>query len=136
MAIQLVVVTPSGPAFSGAVESVVLPGVEGEFGVLESHEHFLSALGHGCMEIRTTAGVQLSAVSNGFAEVGAERVVVMVDSVVKAEAIDVEAARSAQEGAARDLAALGAGDEHRARRLDLEDALARASALVAVAARR
>ena len=66
MTIQLVVVTPGGPVFSGAVEGVVLPGVEGEFGVLERHERFLSALGHGCMEIRTSAGVQRSAVSSAW----------------------------------------------------------------------
>ena len=36
MPIELVVVTPEGEAFSGLVEEVVLPGVEGEFGVLEA----------------------------------------------------------------------------------------------------
>ncbi len=56
MPIELVVVTPEGEAFSGLVEEVVLPGVEGEFGVLEAHERFLSALDHGCIEIRTREG--------------------------------------------------------------------------------
>ena len=89
MALELVVVTPEGEAFAGTVDQVVLPGVEGEFGVLESHERFLSALEHGCMEIRTGEGSRFSAVSDGFAEVTGERVVVMVDGVVDAEHIDL-----------------------------------------------
>jgi F-type H+-transporting ATPase subunit epsilon len=136
MAIQLVVVTPAGPAFSGPVDSIVLPGVDGEFGVLESHERFLSALTHGCMEIRSSGGVRFAAVSSGFAEVGPDHVVVMVDSSRDAEEIDVEAARAAQESASRELASLGSGEEHAIRRADLEDALARAGAQLAVAAKR
>ena len=37
MSIDLVVVTPHGEAFSEPVEQVVLPGAEGDFGVLENH---------------------------------------------------------------------------------------------------
>jgi F-type H+-transporting ATPase subunit epsilon len=132
--IELSVVTPQGPFFSGPVESVVLPGVEGEFGVLEAHERFLSALAHGCMEIVTAEGSSLSAVSDGLAEVGPDHVVVMVDSVIPREEIDVEAARSAQESARRELDALR--DEDDPRRADLLDALARAEARLAVARRR
>ena len=44
MAISLTVVTPEGQAFHGEAEAVVLPGSEGEFGVLPGHEAFLSAL--------------------------------------------------------------------------------------------
>jgi F-type H+-transporting ATPase subunit epsilon len=131
--IELSVVTPQGPAFSGPVEEVVLPGAEGEFGVLEAHERFLSALVHGCMEIRTAQGSQLSAVSDGFAEVGPDHVVVMVDSVTPRDEIDVDAERSAQESARRELDLRGEDDPQRA---DLLDALARAEARLAVARRR
>jgi len=133
MPIQLVVVTPEGEDFSGPVEEVVLPGVEGEFGVLELHERFLSALDHGCMEIRTSQGSRLAAISDGFAGVGPERVIVMVDSVVERADIDVAAARSARDEAARELESIHDDDDPR--RPDLLDALARAEAQIAVAAR-
>ena len=38
MALDLVIVTPEGEAFSDRVEHVVLPGSEGEFGVLEAQD--------------------------------------------------------------------------------------------------
>ena len=136
MALELVVVTPQGEAFSGPVEEVVLPGVEGEFGVLESHERFLSALAHGCMEIRTGEGSRFSAVSDGFAEVTGERVVVMVDSLVEAEDIDLEETRAEQQGAQGELESLGPGDENDARRAELQNALDRANAQLAVAEKR
>jgi F-type H+-transporting ATPase subunit epsilon len=135
MPLELVVVTPQGEAFSGSVEQVVLPGVEGEFGVLESHERFLSALGHGCMEIRSADTSSFSAISDGFAEVTGERVVVMVDSLVDAEDIDVEEARSSQQAASTELDQLGASEEQDARRAELQDSLARVSAQLAVASR-
>ena len=136
MALELVVVTPQGEAFSGPVEEVVLPGVEGQFGVLESHERFLSALAHGCMEIRTGEGSRFSAVSDGFAEVTGERVVVMVDSLVEAENIDLEETRAEQQRAEGELESLAPGDENDARRAELRDALDRANAQLAVAEKR
>jgi F-type H+-transporting ATPase subunit epsilon len=136
MPIELVVVTPEGEAFAGPVEEVVLPGTEGEFGVLEMHERFLSALGHGCMEIRTGEGSRFAAVSDGFAEAGPERVIVMVDSLVEADAIDADAARAAQESVSAELDSLAAGEENDIRRAELADALARANAQLEVAGKR
>lgn len=133
MPIELVVVTPEGEAFSGQAEEVVLPGVEGEFGVLEAHERFLSALDHGCMEIRTPNGSQFSAVSDGFAEVGSERVVVMVDSLIPKEEIDVSAARAALEEATTELARIGTADDPS--KAEFENALGRAQAQLDVAER-
>jgi F-type H+-transporting ATPase subunit epsilon len=135
MSIQLVVVTPQGEAFSGPVDEVVLPGASGQFGVLEAHERFLSALDHGCMEIRTAQGSRFSAISNGFAEVTGEKVVVMVDSLTDAARIDLEAARAAEAAASQELASLDDSEENAARRADLEDARARATAQIETASR-
>ena len=44
MALELTIVTPEGQSYDGTVDSVVLTGSEGEFGVLEGHERLLSAL--------------------------------------------------------------------------------------------
>ncbi len=136
MPIELVVVTPTGQAFSGPVEQVVLPGTEGEFGVLESHERFLAPLQHGVMEIRTLEGSQFSAVSTGFADVSAQRVVVMIDSHEHAHEIDADAARAAGSAAQEELDQLAAADENADRRAELEDAIVRASVLLDVHAKK
>ena len=52
MPFDLTIVTPEGEAYRGSVERVVLPGSEGEFGVLANHERFLSPLRVGPVEIR------------------------------------------------------------------------------------
>ena len=135
MPIELIVVTPEGQTFSGPVEQVVLPGTEGEFGVLESHERFLAPLQHGVMEIQTGEGSQFSAVSMGFADVSAQRVAVMVDSHHYAHEIDADAARAAADAAQTELSQLGAGEEHADRRAELEDAIVRASVHIAVHAK-
>ena len=96
MALELVVVTPEGEAISEIVDQVVLPGEAGDFGVLESHERFLTPLSLGPMEIQSGGSSQWAAISTGFAEVDGERVVVLVDSCSLASEIDraaVEAIR-------------------------------------------
>ncbi len=116
MALDLVIVTPEGEAFSGNVEQVVLPGSEGEFGVLEEHERILAPLQHGAIEIQTDGGTQWAAVSNGFADVAGERVVVLADSCVLSGDIDRAAATTAKSEAEAELASLGDGDENDTRR--------------------
>jgi F-type H+-transporting ATPase subunit epsilon len=130
LAIELTVVTPVGEAYAGPVEEVVLPGSEGEFGVLAQHERFLAPLSPGVMEIRTGSESIWNAVSDGFADVNAERVVVMVDSCQRADEIEVEAAREAQQEAETALAALGIGAEDDLERAAVQNRLARATAAV------
>jgi len=85
MALELTIVTPEGEAFASAIESVVLPGTEGEFGVLEAHERLLTALQPGPVEIRGAGGAasQWAAVTDGFVEVTGEHVVVLVHATVE-----------------------------------------------------
>ena len=107
MALELVIVTPEGEAFTGAVQSVVLPGNEGAFGVLPGHERFLSPLAIGEMEIRDEVGATTwAAISDGFVEVSGDKVVVMVDSCELASNIDVARAERARENAQRQLEAM------------------------------
>ena len=80
MPISLKVVTPEGQAFQGQADAVVLPGSEGEFGVLPGHERFLTALSIGEIQIRTGNQTLVAASGEGFADVSAEQVTVMVDS--------------------------------------------------------
>lgn len=88
MALQLTVVTPEGQAFDAQVEQVVLPGTEGDFGVLAEHERFLTALKPGAVEIQLAAGSQWAAVSDGFADVSSESVTVLVSRCDLAEDLD------------------------------------------------
>ena len=125
MPFDLQIVTPQGQAYAGQVDGIVLPGSEGQFGVLPDHERFLTPLATGEVEIRTGEGTLYAAVSEGFAEVQGEQVAVLVESCELAADIDVARAERARARAEEDLAATDA-DTERARHEQLEAALARA----------
>ncbi len=132
MPVDLVIVTPEGEAYSGSVEQVVLPGSEGDFGVLEQHERTLAPLQHGAVEIKTAAGSEWAALSNGFADVSAERVVVLADSCVLASEIDKAAAEAALSGAQAELASLSEIDENESQRENLNATILQSEAQLKV----
>ena len=104
MALELVIVTPQGQAFNDEVETVVLPGTEGDFGVLPGHEALLATLRVGALELTLPSGQKrVAAVSRGYAEVLDDVVTVMVGSCEFADEIDRERAEQARERALRQL---------------------------------
>jgi len=135
VALELIVVTPAGEALSGEVEQVVLPGEAGDFGVLESHERFLTPLQLGPMQIIRSSGMEWAALSSGFAEVDGSRVVVLVDSCVLASGIDRDESETRRVEAADELASLGSGEEHAGERARLSSIVANAELELDVAAR-
>ena len=134
MSFELLIVTPQGPTYSGQADSVVLPGSEGDFGVLPNHERLLAPLRIGEIEIRAGAQVTYAAIAGGFAEVDGSEVVVMVESSESAPDVDVARAEHAHSRAEQGLAALGA-DASADRIAEYEAALERARNRIAVARR-
>jgi F-type H+-transporting ATPase subunit epsilon len=134
MPILLSVVTPEGEAFQGEVDAVVLPGTEGEFGVLPGHEPFLTALRIGPLTIRQAGGEELHAVvSKGFAEVHEDTLSVMVGSCEFAHQIDRSRAEIAAERAKQQLEQMRGTAEGEAAYQEYQDAYSRALARVATA---
>lgn len=121
MSLELIIVTPAGETYSGPVDQVILPGSEGEFGVLEQHQRTLAPLQHGAVEIRTASGSEWAALSNGFADVSAERVVVLADACVLASAIDKASTQATLSQAQSELAGLAEGEENEAQRQSLAE---------------
>lgn len=81
--IHLEIVTPDGLIFSDNVKSVVLPGKEGEFGVLPGHASLVSLLNVGLVDIERENGEHdIVAVDWGYAEVTEDKVDVIVDGAV------------------------------------------------------
>jgi F-type H+-transporting ATPase subunit epsilon len=103
--LKLTIVTPEGTRYDGEVESVVVPGTEGDFGVLPGHERFLAPVRIGELEVRGGADPsrRWAAVADGFADVSAERVVLLVDACEFAPDIDEARAERARGRAEREL---------------------------------
>ena len=102
MALALSIVTPAGRVVETETDSVVAPGAEGEFGVLPEHESFLAPLRAGV--VRYDAGSAGVAVSSGFAEVTGERVTILVQSALRPDQVDRDAAERARQHAEQALA--------------------------------
>jgi F-type H+-transporting ATPase subunit epsilon len=136
MPVQLTIVTPEGVRFDGPVDRVVVPGSEGDFGVLPGHERFLSPVRIGELQIEQAGGApKWAAVSDGFAEVTADKVVLMVETCEFAGDIDAARAERARAHAEHEMELLKArAQEDRNYKLE-EAALQRALIRLQVAAK-
>ena len=119
--IQLEVVTPERRVLSEAVDSVNVPGLNGELGILPGHTPLISQLQTGVLTYARGGAIQRLHVSGGFVEVNADRVSVLAEVAERPEEIDAARARLARERAEKTLSAFSGTEE------DFEIARARLS---------
>lgn len=81
MSLHFELVTPARLVRSEEVYMVVVPGTEGEFGVLEGHAPFMSTVKDGALKVYRTQGAapEEIQVQGGFAEVGAKGLTVLAE---------------------------------------------------------
>jgi len=103
MPLQLDIVTPDKLAYSDQVDSVVLPGSEGELGVLPHHAPLISMLGAGELRLRKDGAEESFAIVGGFLQVLPDKVVVMAETADMASEIDLEKAQEARRQAEQAL---------------------------------
>jgi F-type H+-transporting ATPase subunit epsilon len=95
--LKLEIVTPQATVFSGDVEMVTLPGVEGEMGVYPNHVRLMTQMVPGQVTVQQNGAERLIAVGEGMVEVTAKRVSIITDMAIDADRIDeakVEEARA------------------------------------------
>ncbi len=131
-AVHFELVSPERLVLSAEVDMVVVPGAEGDFGVLPGHAPLISNVRPGVISIYNGRVVEARLfVAGGFAEVSDSRLTVLTEEAVALDEIDragadarLAAAREALDGAADDRATAEA-----------ERRVAIAEALVAAVAR-
>lgn len=98
--LQFELVAPERLIFTGDVEMVVVPGTDGDFGVLPDHALLISTLRPGVIEIyEDEKPKERYVVAEGFAEVTGERCTVLSAEAFAAAAIDRAAAEARLERA-------------------------------------
>ena len=97
--ILLEIVTPQGLVFSEEVDEVAAAGSEGEFGVLPGHVPFVTTLKIGVLTCKKGSEARYFFVNWGYAEVGAEKVMILADSAERSEDIDIDRAMAAKKRA-------------------------------------
>ena len=123
--ILLEIVTPERVVVTEDVDEVVLPGIEGEFGVLAGHIPFLTALKVGELVYKTESKEEHLAVSWGYVEVAGDNVKVLAEAAEKATEIDLSRAEAARLEAENILTAGKEDSEYEKAKVTLEKSMIR-----------
>jgi F-type H+-transporting ATPase subunit epsilon len=99
MALTLEIVTPEARVYSDTIDSVVIPTVEGEIGILPGHIPLLTQVGYGELRVTKGSATQLLAVGGGFAQIVADKISILAESAITEEKIDEAAVEKAMQRA-------------------------------------
>ncbi len=126
MPLQLEIVTPERLAYQDEVDMVLVPGVDGELGILPHHTPLVSLLGVGELKIRKGGDEETFAIVGGFLQVRPDKVVVMAETAEIGGEIDLERAQRARAEAQKALeSGYAEGADLSAARAELQRALLR-----------
>lgn len=95
MPLTLEIVTPEARVYSDTIDSVVIPTVEGEVGILPGHIPLLTQVEDGELRVTKNGQIEWLVVGGGFAEVEGDRVRVLAEHAVTESTIDEKAVEDA-----------------------------------------
>jgi F-type H+-transporting ATPase subunit epsilon len=93
--LRLEIVTPDQKIYSDDVDYVVIPGIEGELGVLPQHVPLMTQLVPGELRVLKGGEELRLAVGEGFVEISGDKVAVLTDMAVRESDIDESVAEEA-----------------------------------------
>ncbi len=111
MPLKLEIVTPEALIFSDEVDTVVLPGYEGEMGVLPAHAPLVTTLLPGELRYTKAGKTTDMAVGEGLVEVTGSTARVLTDMAIHSDDIDEKAVEEALERAKHSLESLKHGEQ-------------------------
>jgi F-type H+-transporting ATPase subunit epsilon len=94
--LKLTVVSPEGQLYSGEVDMVLAPGIDGQLGILPNHAPLITQLATGELRVRVGDEEYYFAIHGGFMHVLPDAVTVLADVAERAERIDIERAEAAR----------------------------------------
>ena len=105
-------VTPDGAVFEGEAEMLIVPGADGEIGILARHAPLIAMLKAGStrVHVKRDTDIQEFATGPGFFKVEQDRALALVDDAVDAKQIDAACAHEQLEAAQVELERLERGE--------------------------
>ena len=100
---HLEIVTPEALIFQAEVKGVIVPGIEGELGILPQHVGLMTQIVPGELRIQLEGKELRMAVGEGFLEVRPDRVSIMTEMAIDEAEIDEHAAEKAVALAEKEL---------------------------------
>jgi len=108
---EVSLVTPEGAAYEGECEMLIVPGADGEIGILARHAPLVAMLKAGSTRVHVQTNEVLEfATGPGFFKVEQDRALALVDDAVDAREIDPDRAQRQLEEAQAELARIDAGE--------------------------
>jgi len=101
--LHFALVSPERELFNGEVDHVVVPGSEGEFGVLPNHAPVMSVIKPGALRIIDGGAERRIFVNGGFADVTPEGLTVLAEEAVDLSDIDAAQIEQQLKNASEDL---------------------------------
>jgi F-type H+-transporting ATPase subunit epsilon len=126
MTIRCEIVSQDRLVYEGDVDIVVIPGQEGEMGILPNHAPLLAILNMGVIKVRTGSSEEIFTVTGGVVEVQPDVVTVLANAAENVEEIDIARAEEARQRAEKILEQ-GPPEEDLDRYLAIEAALRRSN---------
>lgn len=96
-------VSPERRLFAGDVDMVVVPGEEGDFGVLPKHAPFMSVIRSGAIIVTVDGVAERTFIHGGFAEVTPDGLTILAEEAIPVSEIDVAALEQELKNAQEDL---------------------------------
>jgi F-type H+-transporting ATPase subunit epsilon len=126
MTIRCEIVSQDRLVFEGDADIVIIPGVNGEMGILPNHAPLLSTMVMGVIKVRFSGQEEIFTITGGVVEVQPDLVTVLADAAENVEEIDIARAEEAKKRA-EDLLSQGPPAEDLDAYLILEAALRRSN---------
>jgi F-type H+-transporting ATPase subunit epsilon len=104
MPIRCEIVSQDRTVFEGDVDIVVIPGTDGEMGILPNHAPLLSTIRMGIVKVRQGGEEQDFTITGGLVEVQPKIVTILADAAENIEEIDIARAEEAKRRAEQRLA--------------------------------
>jgi F-type H+-transporting ATPase subunit epsilon len=104
MPIRCEIVSQDRMVYQADADMVLLPGSEGEMGILPNHAPLLTTLKFGVIKVRSKGHEEVFTVAGGVAEVQPDIVTILADAAENVEEIDVARAEAARKRADEMLA--------------------------------
>jgi F-type H+-transporting ATPase subunit epsilon len=104
MSIRCEIVSQDRTVFQGDADMVLLPGTDGEMGILPHHAPLLTTLKYGIIRVRSQGQETIFTVAGGIAEIQPDIITVLADAAENIEEIDVQRAEAARKRAEESLA--------------------------------
>jgi F-type H+-transporting ATPase subunit epsilon len=95
MPLTLEIVTPQAAVYRDTIDSVVIPTVEGEIGILPGHVPLLTIVAAGELRVHQAGKTLALVVGGGFAQVSGDKVSVLAENAIEEEKIDEHAVETA-----------------------------------------